>query len=147
MEKKEREATHPSHKRRKAEFSTPLNLLRAKVGYGGLSEETLDKAQAVIESTNVDFGPMAEMYLSTMMRGIERARNPGPGRDSKNLIAGMLYPAMQLKANGTMFRYPLVTRISDRLTHFLETISGPDSDALEIVSAFHTTIRAVRSSA
>ncbi len=55
----------------------------------------------------------------------------------------MLYPAMQLKANGGMFRYPLITRISETLLQFLEVIAEPDQDAIEIVLAFHTTIQAV----
>ena len=55
----------------------------------------------------------------------------------------MLYPAMQLKANGGMFHYPLVTRIANRLVQFLEVIAVPDAAAIEIVVAFHTTLRAV----
>jgi hypothetical protein len=42
-----------------------------------------------------------------------------------------------------MFHYPLVTYISDKLVQFLEVIEEPDIDAVEIVLAFHTTIRAV----
>jgi hypothetical protein len=129
--------------RRKAEFIKPLNLLKSKAGYGGLDDEILNKAQALLENNSVDFPSMAEMYLSGMMRGIERARNPAPGESEEVLIAGMLYPAMQLKANGGMFRYPLVTRIADKLIQFLEVIAAPDKDAIEIVLAFHMTLRAV----
>jgi hypothetical protein len=84
--------------RRKAEFIKPLNLLRSKAGYGGLDDEILNKAQALLENNSVDFLPMAEMYLAGMMRGIERAGNPAPGESEEVLIAGMLYPTMQLKA-------------------------------------------------
>jgi len=129
--------------RRKAEFIKPINILRSKAGYGGLDEDILSKAQALLENNSVDFLPMAEMYLSGMMRGIERARNPAPGESEEILIAGMLYPTMQLKANGGMFRYPLVTRIGDKLIQFLEVIEATDKDAIEIVLAFHTTMRAV----
>ena len=130
-------------RRRKAEFMKPVNVLKSKAGYGGLDDEILNKAQALLENNSVDFLPMAEMYLSGMMRGIERSRNPAPGESEKVLIAGMLYPAMQLKANGGMFRYPLVTRIADKLIQFLEVIAAPGKDAIEIVLAFHTTMRAV----
>jgi hypothetical protein len=129
--------------RRKAEFIKPLNLLKSKAGYGGLDEEILNKAQAVLENNSVDFQPLAEMYLSGMMRGIERARNPAPGESEEVLITGMIYPAMQLKAGGAMCGYPLVTRIADKLIQFLEVIAEPDKDALDIVLAFHTTMRAV----
>ena len=137
----------PSHfnqeKRRDAEFIKPPNTLKAKVGSGGISEEILEKAQALLENNSVDFQPLAEMYLSSLMRGIETANTQTQQQEIETLIAGMLYPAMQLKANGGMFHYPLVTSISDKLVQFLEVIEEPDIDAVEIVLAFHTTIRAV----
>jgi hypothetical protein len=129
--------------KRRADFIKPVDSLRAKVGYGGLSENILDKAQALIENSTVDFQPMAELYLDTMMRGIEiagRAEN----RDEREVAIGrIINSTMQLKANGGMFRYPLVTRISDKLIQFLEVIAVPDKDAVEIMMAYYTTIRAV----
>jgi hypothetical protein len=129
--------------RRRAEFIKPPNILKTKVGSGGLSDDILNKAQALIENTAVDFQPLAEMYLEAVGNGIERARKKTDRDNPEELIAGMLYPAMQLKANGGMFHYPLVTRIGDLLVQFLEVIEEPDNDAVEIVMGFHTTIRAV----
>ncbi len=128
--------------RRKAEFIKPPNLLKAKVGSGGLREEILDKAQALLENTAIDFRPLAEMYLDSLTRGLEKAQET-ESQDTEQLIAGLLYPAMQLKANGGMFHYPLITRIGDHLVQFLEVIESLDFDAIEIVQAFHTTMRAV----
>ncbi|MFN3827499.1 MAG: hypothetical protein ACK4NR_07725 [Micavibrio sp.] len=129
--------------RRKAEIVKPPNTLKAKVGSGGISEAILDKAQALLENNVVDFMPLAEMYLQNLMKAIETAQQNQDKEDTENLIAGMLYPAVQLKANGGMFHYPLVTVMADRLIQFLEVIVEGDLDALEIVLAFHTTIRAV----
>ena len=138
------EVTHFSQKpRRKARFIRPLNTLRSKAGYGGLNDEILNKAEAVLENNSVDFLPMAETYLAALMRRIVQAGNPAPGEEGEILIAGMLYPAIQLKAHGGMFRYPLVARIADKLIQFLEVIAEPDKDAIEIVLAFHTTIRTI----
>lgn len=129
--------------RRRAEFIKPPNVLKSKVGSGGLGDEILAKAQALLENNAVDFQPLAEMYLNALTRGIDKCRNPGRRDDPESLIAGMLYPSMQLKANGGMFHYPLVTVIADKLIQYLEVIEEPDDDALEIVLAFHTTIRAI----
>lgn len=129
--------------KRQAEYIQPPNTLKAKVGSGGLSEEILEKAQALLENNAVDFQPLAEMYLGSMMKGIEAANDPDNDNDSETVIAAMLYPAMQLKANGGMFHYPLVTMIADKLVQFLEVIEEADIDAVEIALAFHTTIRAV----
>ena len=137
----------PSHynqtPRRKADFIKPINTLKQKVGHGGISEDILVKAQALLENNAVDFLPLAEMYLSALMRGVERAQKSYGEVDGESLIAGMLYPSMQLKANGGMFHYQLVTKIADKLIQFLEVIENPDADAVEIVLAFHTTMRAI----
>lgn len=129
--------------RRKAEFINPPNLIKAKVGSGGLSEDILEKAQRLLENNTVDFLPLGEMYLATLMKGIDTAKNAHPDDDGEHIISLMLYPAMQLKANGGMFHYQLVTHIADKLIQFLEVITHADIESIEIVMAFHTTIRAV----
>lgn len=129
--------------RRKAEFIRPPNTLKAKVGNGGLSDDILDKAQSLLENNSAEFAPLADLYLTSLMRGVEMARKATQSDDTENLIAYIIYPAMQLKANGGMFHYPLVTRAADKLIQFLEVIERPDDDALEIVVAFLTTIRAI----
>lgn len=144
---KDKGSTTESHfkqpRRRKGEFIMPPNTLKAKVGSGGLSEEILMKAQELLENNSVDFQPLAEMYLNAMTNGINAARRAEDDSDPEPLIAAMLYPAMQLKANGGMFHYGLITAAADKLVQFLEVIIKPDADALEIVLAFHTTIRAI----
>lgn len=129
--------------RRKAEFFNPPNNLKLKVGSGGLTENILNKAQALLEGNTIDFTPLAEMYLDAMMKGIEQARTPSPDLDRELMIGAILFPGMQLKANGGMFHYQLVTSIADRFIQFMEVIETIDSDALEIIIAFHTTIRAI----
>jgi hypothetical protein len=126
--------------RREAVLIQPPDTLKAKVGSGGLSEQILEKAQTLLENNCVDFRPRAEMYLDALMKAIERATDQETDAEPENLIAGMLYPAMQLKANGGMFHYPLVSRIADYLLGFLEVIEEPDHDAIEIVVAFHAAI-------
>ncbi len=128
--------------RRKAEFIRPPNTLKAKVGSGGLNEAILDKAQALLENNAIDFLPLGEIYLESVARGVENA-SKHKSQDPEALIAHITYPVMQLKANGGMFHYHLVTRTADKLIQFLEVIEKPDKEALEIVMAFHTTIRAI----
>ena len=138
------ETTHYNQPRRRdVEFINPPNTLKQKVGSGGLSDEILEKAQELLENNTVDFQPLGEMYLGALMKGVDAAKDPAPSQDAEYIIASMLYPAMQLKANGGMFHYPLITRISDKLIQFLEVIDEPDIESIEIVMAFHTTIRAV----
>lgn len=129
--------------RRKAQIITPPNHLKAKVGSGGLSESVLIKAQTLLENHATDFRPLGEIYLDALIKGIAAARTNPADQNKENIISGMLIPAMQLKANGGMFKFPLVTRIADHLVQFLEVVEIADADALEIVEAFQTTIRAM----
>ncbi len=129
--------------RRRAEFITPPNLIKQKVGSGGLSEEILDRAQELLEKNTIDFLPLAEIYLKRLKDGVVLSANLGPADDIEYVISTMLYPAIQLKGNGTMFHYPLVTTMADKLIQFLEVIERPDSKIVEIVTAFHTTIEMV----
>lgn len=106
--------------RRKADFIKADFSLKNKVGTGGLSDDILSKAQALLENNAVDFLPLGEMYLGALMRGIERAQKKYGEEDSESLITNMLYPAMQLKANGGMFHYQLVNKIADKLMQALD---------------------------
>lgn len=129
--------------RRKAEFIKPPNTLKQKVGSGGISDDILNKAQKLLEENTVDFEPLANMYLGNLMNGIEMAKGYSHADDIEQVIANMLYPAMQLKANGGMFSYNLISRIADKLIQFLEVLDEPEIEAVEIVLAFHTTMVAV----
>ena len=123
--------------RRRAEFIKVPNMLKAKVGSGGLSEEILNKAQKLLEEDSQDFAPLAEMYLDSLEHGIDIAKGFKSNDDTENVLALLIYPAMQLKANGGMFRYHLVTRVADKMIQFLEVIYEPDIEAVEIIPSNH----------
>lgn len=129
--------------RRKAEYFSPPNQIKQKVGSGGLTEDILSKAQALIENNSVDFRPIAEIYLESMQQGINLANQLKPDQGHEEVIEKILVPGMQLKANGGMFHYDLITRIADKFIQFMEVVEKLDADALEIIVAFHTTIRAI----
>ncbi len=130
--------------RRVGEFIKPLNTLQAKVGYGGLSDDILTKAETLLRMHSVTFQPLAgNLYLAAMMRAIETARYPPKGAQRDELIIGIIYPAMQIMAAGEMFGHSLVICIADKLIGFLDALATLDDDALEIAVAFHMTLRAV----
>lgn len=146
MSDSENKGLYDLEKRRNAEFIKPPNHLKQKVGDGGIAENIINKAQALLENTEYDFLPLAEKYLQTMLTGVEMAKKVNAGKediDTETIIAGIIYPAMQLKANGSMLHYPLVTKVAESLVHFLEVIESVDEDVIDIVLAYHTSIRAV----
>ncbi len=130
--------------RRNAELITVPNILKAKVGSGGLSDKILDRAQDLLESHSEDFTPLAEIYLSRMKEAINAAKSSEiDSNNLEDLITDILVPCVQLKANGAMFNYPLVTRIAGKFAQFMEVVDTLDNQTLDIASAFHATIKIV----
>ena len=130
-------------KRRKAEFIEPDMTLKKLVGYGGLAPDILEKAQALIEESHEDFIPVAEQQLTALHEGVMIAGMQKDKTDHEALISTMLYPAMQLKAHGGMFGYPVITTLANRLVQFLELVEDVNDDMLEIVSSFYTALNAL----
>lgn len=129
--------------KRDATFITPPNLIKGKVGSGGLSEQILRRAQKLLETHTADFAPLADIYLSRMMESIEKAENPDEEDSIEDLITAILLPCVQLKANGAMFHYQLITRIADRFVQFMEVVERLDKETIEIAKAYHSTIKIV----
>lgn len=130
---------------KKVEYITPPNFLKQKVGSGGLPMAVLEKAQRVVESTHVDIIPQAKILLIHIRKGIDTAKadyNAGYGY-TERARNEMTYPTMQLKANGRMFHYPLITEIASRLLHFLETLDQINEDSLKMIEVHYKTLQLV----
>lgn len=130
-------------KRRKAQLVTPPNLLKQKAGSGGFDPATLAKAQSALEDNKVDFKPIAVTLVNLLSERVENVK-AGALKDEA-AIEALLFPVMQLRAQGSMFRYPLITEISDILINFLEAVSDTDNDALDIVTAHKASLNVVLS--
>ncbi|MCB1537839.1 MAG: hypothetical protein H6865_07195 [Rhodospirillales bacterium] len=128
---------------RRAEFITPPNTLKVKAGAGGLDERILEKAQKLIETSNVDFLPIGQRFLTALQEGLRMTQLQRGAIEDETLIVTMLYPAMQLKANGGMFGYPLITAVAGRLVRFLEFLHEPNHDALDVINGFINALQAI----
>lgn len=129
--------------RRKAKFFSPPNVIKAKAGSGGLSDAILNRAQDLLENHTAVFEPLADIYIKQMNEGIEEALALGEPTDSEVVIEKIIMPCVQLKANGTMFHYPLVTRIADRFVQFMEVVERLNEETLDIANAFLTALSVV----
>lgn len=126
---------------RNAELLIPPNQLKAKIGTGGIDEAVLVKAQELLENNTIDFKPIALMLMDLLHEAIADAK--AGTLQGERAIEAMLYPTMQLKAQGGMFHYPLISEISNILVNFLETVIFVDKDMLDIVVAHKMSINAV----
>ncbi len=124
-------------KKNKAKFHTPLNSLRLKAGYGGVDPKVIDRAEDYIEKNDVDFTDIAKSILERLDKAVEGIRRDG--HRSKEGINRMVAPIMEMKANGAMFKYGLLTDVADIILDFLENAENLDDDALAIVDIHRKT--------
>lgn len=126
---------------RQAEFIMPPNKLKQKAGSGGLDESILQKAEESLQKNDVDFQPIAEEFLQQIdayLKEISEGTLTG-----EPAIEAIIYPAMQLKAQGTMFHFPIATDIANILVNFLETVITMDEKVAEIILAHRRSLTAV----
>lgn len=129
--------------KRPVEFFNPDNVLKEKVGDGGLDDRILEKAQSLLDKSDIDFTGQGQRFLMSLKEGIRLAETQKHRFETESLLATITQPAMQLKANGAMFGYPLVTKIADLMIRFIEVLNELDKDAIEIFHGFRTALNAV----
>lgn len=127
---------------KKARFITPPNRLKMKVGGGGIPEERLERAQMLMDTYEVDFRPVAAKLLGSLETATKTAltdlaKNKALDKDK------MVFPIMQLKANGGMFQYRLLSDVADICLQFMEAVNDYNKDAVEIIQAHENAIHVI----
>ena len=116
-------------------FTIPKNTLKEKVGEGGIPAYLLKQCQDYLESNPVDFTPYARRFLgrlSLIRQNIER----NPHSNAEQVIADIVNIVMQMKSNGSMFHFQLVSMTSDVMLRFLENVRKLDEDFLDIFAVY-----------
>lgn len=116
-------------------------VLQSRVGAGPLDEEKVKRSQQIIEKNNIDFVPLGLQFLDELEALLQKAE--GQDMEATLLREQLTQPVMQLKANASMFKYHLIGDLANIMLSFLESIEEVDQDALEIVRAHHSTLKAI----
>jgi hypothetical protein len=124
-----------------ARFINPPNILKQKVGGGGIPLENIMKAQKKIDQNPHDLLPFARQCLKELDK-IYKDYSEG-NLSGDEFIDKMANPIMQLKGNGGMFGYELISRIADVVLFFLDNIEELNDDVLEIVDAHHNSLKVI----
>lgn len=120
-------------------YKAPQSL-RAKVGDGNVSGETLSRVNDMVAKKSVDFVPMAQDLLAQISSAIIFARKYKNKVDLVHDVkAKILSPVMGLKSNASMFGYPLIGDLANIMQSFLEALDKLDESAIQIVEASHKT--------
>ncbi len=122
----------------KVEEICPPNPLKDKVGEGGLDENIIKSAEESMKHKADSFVPVIERYLQKISDSLNNKEN-----SPAEIIQDISYCITQLKAQGSMFNYPLVTEVSELIIKFLPRVKTINGDILEIISAYQLTVRAI----
>lgn len=126
---------------KKVRFMTPPNTLKQKVGSGGLDPLVIARSQDIIDSFEIDFMPYAQRYLEQLEAHTTKAIESND--NSPELKGKISVPVMELKANGGMFHYELLSDVANIALRFLDAIDELNKDALEVIKAHETTIKII----
>lgn len=128
-------------KKKKARFFDPPNILREKIGFGGIEPLRLQRAEEHIETNPVDFTPIAFGIMERLNKILAQTR--AGEITGKEAADALTRPIMELKASGGMFRYMLVSHIADVVLDFLENIEELNEDVFEIVDAHQNALSVI----
>jgi hypothetical protein len=134
----------PNHEgSRKPVFTTPPNKLKIKVGHGGIDESLLNKADEIIKSSEIDFSPIATSLLNSLESFIDKAKQAKTEEDLKIANDSLANAIMQLKANGGMFKYQLISEIAALALHFLDHIESLNHDAISVIDVHAKALNSI----
>ena len=134
-------AKDSGQKKEKAKYYHPPNVLRQRVGVGGLPEELLERAEQYIQDNDYDFKPLAVEIMGRFKDALAAAKKSE--RRDKPVINEITKPIMELKANGDMFRYALLTEVAEILMSFLENIQSLNDDSFHVIDAHKDTLEVI----
>lgn len=122
------------HKKfREAKLLQPENILKQKTGSGGIDPALIEKGQEAINNNTIHFKPIGLTLIKKISASVENlAANKIAAEEG---LEAIIQPAMQLKAEGTMFKYPSISEAGNILVNFLETVPVPDAKVIEVVKA------------
>lgn len=123
---------------RKVKLIKVENNLRKKVGYGKISEESIARAETLLQGNNIDFRDIARGIFENFRKDLAIAR--GMSGHDPLLKERLINSVMELKANAPMFKYELVGDLASIVLSFLEHIKELDKDAISIIEAHEKTL-------
>lgn len=127
--------------KKKPKFYNPQNALRLKAGYGGIDPVVMDRAETFIQSNDVNFTEIAKGILDRLDKIVASVKKGN--QRSKDGINNIVAPIMELKANGAMFKFALLSDVADIALDFLENIEYLNDDALDIVDIHQKSLRII----
>lgn len=130
------------------EYVKPRNILREKVGFGGIPKKLLIAAEKVLKEFEFDFQTFGNELLERFRCSIEEAHDAYRNKEKeeeqiKHLLLFSLANVMEIKANGGMFGAPVMSQTADISLIFLEKIDQINEDTFELLKIHYRVLHLV----
>ncbi len=141
--RKQTDGANITQKRSKAPLKVikPNKELSERIGPGTIDVNFIEKAQQVINNSDVDFKPLARTFLDELRTSINQ--NIIDETPTSKAIENITFPIMQLKANGLIFKYEVIGNLASIAQDFLDDLQELDIHAIDIMQACHRTMNHV----
>ncbi len=128
-------------------FQLP-NTLKTKLGRGGqyafeVPTDLLEKAEAELNRVALDFHDWAADYLRRLVRFVGAAEAEPEHERRRRILREVNAIAHELRGQGGLFGYPLMTTLALSLYDATQTGCAEDDDAIAIVRAHVDAMRVV----
>jgi len=117
----------------------PPNILKAKVGSGGLDAAALKKAEAAIEELKNEF---ADWIVEDVNR-LAEAREAYAANPDKETLGVLYRSSHDLKGQGTTFGFPLVARVASSLCKLTDDDGKARKMPLPLIDAHVNAIKVI----
>tara|TARA_R110002126_G_scaffold13118_1_gene56162 strand:+ start:406100 stop:406582 length:483 start_codon:yes stop_codon:yes gene_type:complete len=118
-----------------------LNSLKDKVGSGGISPLRIERAEDLLQKSNVEFGAYVKEQIINLDQAISEVKDCASLSTIEQLA--LLTPVMTLKAHGAMFGYQTISNVAQDTLHLLEHVERVNDDLCEILDAFKSILHTV----
>lgn len=119
----------------------PQNILKSKIGSGGIPAHLIERAEQIIAEGDVGFEDYVIEQLGVLTTFMELVSSKTELTEDEHY--NLVLPVMTLKAHGSMFGYKLISDISMEVLHLIEHIDSFNSDVLEILNVYHNTTKVI----
>lgn len=112
--------------------------LKHKAGDGGFAPEAVKAATQRLENAVEMFPTIAAGDLEAIEEALKAIRLGDLSKDILNKVYGA---CVELKSHGSMFQFPLVTKVAESLCAFLDAIEKTSTTIREIIALHLETLK------
>jgi hypothetical protein len=115
----------------------PSHALKRKVGHGGFDPKAIAAAEKRLFDAKAMFPQIATSDIDAIDVALKQLEH---APDRKEWIERIQWAAMELRSNGTMFQYPLVTAVAESLYLFVARIRKMTDLKKQVIQLHHNAL-------